>query len=177
VKVIPDASSRTLEGDMAPDDPVFSAPVLVLQRMSEQACLIYDREGRQIGAVQQGVHPKLRVTAADGRVLLDVTPPPMTVTDGAGAEVGRIVPEIVFGRTRFALRSGGRRCGSVHAADLRGWDFAVLDDAGTEVARITRTRGSPAGELGLAQPDHVLQVRRPLPHPLRELVVAATLTV
>jgi hypothetical protein len=162
---------------MAPDDPVFSAPVMVVQRKSEQADLIYDREGRRIGTVHRGVHPQIRVTGADGQVLLDVTLPPMTVTDGAGAEVGRIVTEIVFGRTRFALRSGDRRCGSVHAADLRGRNFVVLDDAGTEVANITRTRGGPAGAPAPTQPDHVLEVRRPLPHPLRELVVAAALTV
>jgi hypothetical protein len=160
-------------------DPVFSEPVLVVQRKTKQvdAALIYDRLGRRIAAVHRAVHPQLRVTGADGRVLLDVTPPPMTVTDGAGAEVGRIVPEIVFGRTRFALRSGDRRCGSVHAGDLRGWNFTVLDDAGTEVARITRTWDGLGGDLALMEHDHVLEIRRPLRHPLRGLVVAAVLTV
>ena len=175
---------------MAPDGPatggtLLTEPVLVVQREADPAATapgyrIHDQLGRRLAAVHRVGPHELRAVGADDRVLLRVTrlrEPPMSVTDAAGDEIGRIVRDDVFGRVRFALRSGDRHCGSVHADDLRGWNFAVLDHTGAEVARITRTWEGLADALVMTADDHVLQLRRPLPEPLRTLVVAAALAV
>jgi hypothetical protein len=122
------------------------------------------------------------VIGADSGVQIVLTPPAdqsgeVVVTNTAGNEVGRIARDDVFGRVRFALRSGGRRRGSIHADDLRGWNFAVLDQDGTEIARITKTWEGLGEALRATAHDHVLQVRRPVRDPLRTLVVAAALAV
>ena len=175
---------------MAPDGPatggpLLTEPVLVVQRevdpgADNAAYRIHDQRGRRLATVRRNGRHELRAVGADDRVLLRVTrlrEPSMGVTDVTGDDVGRIVREDVFGRVRFALCSGDRHHGSIHADDLRGWNFAVLDRAGAEVARITRAWEGLPETLVMTADDHVLQLRRPLPEPLRTLVVAAALAV
>ena len=173
-----------------PDRPgaggtVFTEPVLVVGCLAalidgRGECVVYDQRGRRLATVvQEGIHG-LRVVGANGRATLDISSPPespMIVVDAARREAGRIVRENVFGRPRFALGSGNRRCGSINAADLRGWNFSVLDDNGAEIARITRTWEGIADVLRMTAHDRVLQIRYVLPDPLRTLVVAAAFAV
>jgi hypothetical protein len=164
---------------------LLTEPILVVQRpvapVEDAEYVIYDRCARRLAAVRR-VLRQLHVVGADSGVQLVLTvvadpPGQVVVTGRAGHEVGRIVREDVFGRVRFILRVGGRQRGSIHGDDLRGWNYAVLDDAGNEIARITRTWEGLAEAMRTTAHDHVLQFRRPVRDPLRTLVVAGALAV
>ncbi|GIL33982.1 scramblase [Phycicoccus sp. DTK01] len=148
-----------------PESPLLTASVLVVnqkaklfERRAEYA--VFDENGHRVGAVHE-VDRSLRrkatggssngtyrfnVVDAEGRVVLALRRPKkvlkstMTVT-GANGVTGQIVQRNVgvFKGVRFALVSAGEDLGLIVPDDRREWDFAVNDNLGHEIARITKT--------------------------------------
>ena len=94
-----------------------------------------------------------------------------------GAPIGEVVQVNVFGRIRFDLVSQGRLVGAIQAENWRAWDFAIVDAAGTEVARIVKKWEGLARTLFTTADRYVVLVRYRLPEPLASMVLASALTV
>lgn len=82
-----------------------------------------------------------------------------------------------IGHARFRLEAGDQEIGSIHAENLRSWDFHVQDTTGGEIARITKTWAGWAKERFTKADNYVVEIHRPLEEPLRSLVIAAALAV
>ncbi len=185
---------------------LFTEPVLVVNQKAKLIELtneyaVYDQAGQLLGSVvevgQSGLRKaarlvssvdqflthKLEVRDARGVPQLLLTRPAKFVKSrvvvekpGVG-EVGQLVQENVFGKIRFGLYSAGRQVGSLNAQNWRAWDFQILDETGTEVARIRKTFEGVARTLFTTADNYVVQIHRPLQDPLLSLVVASALTV
>jgi uncharacterized protein YxjI len=185
---------------------LFTEPVLVVNQKAKlievnNEYAIYDRNGRQIGAVRQVgqstakkvmrvlasvdqfLTHKLQVVDMNGAPVLALTRPAkwvkskILVEDASGGELGRIVQENAIGKIHFGLHAGGRKVGSLNAENWRAWDFNITDEGGTEVARITKTWEGLAKTAFTTADNYVVQIHRPLEEPLRSLVVASALGV
>lgn len=185
---------------------IFSEAVLVVNQKAKLIELtneyaVYDQHGRQLGSVvqvgQSGLKKvarfvssvdqlmthKLEVRDAQGTPQMLLTRPAKlmksrVVVERPGyGEIGRLVQENVFGKIRFGLHSGGRSVGSLNAQNWRAWDFQILDETGTEVARIKKTFEGVAKTLFTTADNYVVTIHRQLADPLLSLVVAAALTV
>jgi hypothetical protein len=67
--------------------------------------------------------------------------------------------------------------GAIRAENVLAWNFSVVDESDTEVARISKTRAG-WGKAALTNADkYVVQIHRRLPDPLTRLVVAASLSI
>lgn len=185
---------------------IFTEPVLVVNQKAKlievnNEYAIFDQNGQQLGAVRQVgqsaakkvirvltsydqfMTHKLQVVDTQGNVLLAITRPAkvmkskVIVQDGAGNEVGQILQQNAIGKIRFSLEAGGRAYGMIAAENWRAWNFTVTDETGAEVARITKTWEGLAKTMFTTADNYVVQIHRPLPEPLRSLVVAAALAV
>lgn len=185
---------------------IFTEPVLVVNQKAKlievnNEYAIYDQNGSQIGAVRQVgqstakkvmrvltsydqfMTHKLQVVDMHGNVLLALTRPAkilksrVIVQDGHGQEIGQVTQQNAIGKIRFNLEAGGQVHGSINAENWRAWNFNIQDAAGTEVARITKTWEGLAKTMFTTADNFVVQVHRPLPEPLRSLVVASSLAV
>ena len=185
---------------------IFTEPVLVVNQKAKvieinNEYAIYDQHGTQIGAVRQVgqsaakkvlrvisnvdqfLTHKLQVVDVHGTVLLALTRPAklikskVIVQDGQGHEIGAIVQQNAIGKIRFNLEAGGQVYGSINAENWRAWNFNVADQAGNEVARITKTWEGLAKTMFTTADNFVVQIHRPLEEPLRSLVVASSLAV
>jgi uncharacterized protein YxjI len=185
---------------------LFTEPVLVVNQKAKlieinNEYAVYDQQGRQIGAVRQVgqstakkvlraltsvdqyLTHKLQVVDMAGNVVLALTRPAklvksrVIVQDGAGAEIGAIVQQNVFGKIGFSLESNGVPIGSMNAENWRAWNFNILDSSGAEVARITKTWEGLAKTMFTTADNYVVKIHRPLQEPLRSLVVASSLAV
>jgi uncharacterized protein YxjI len=185
---------------------LLTEPVLVVNQKAKlieitNQYAVYDQHGTQIGAVQQVgqstarkalrlltnvdqyLTHKLEVKDMAGAAVLTLTRPAkvfkstVVVGDATGAEVGRIVQENMVGKIRFRLEAAGQAMGSLNAENWRAWNFSIKDQAGVEVARITKTWAGLAAAAFTTADRYVVQIHRPLDEPLRSLVVAAALCV
>jgi uncharacterized protein YxjI len=184
---------------------LYDQPVLVVSQKTKLIELtneyaVYDAQGQQIGAVvqvgqsaakkalrfvsnlDQFLTHRLEVRDASGVVLVLTRPAKLVksrivVTRPDGAPVGEIVQANVFGKIRFDLVAGGQVVGAIQAENWRAWNFAILDAAGTEVARITKTWEGLARTLFTTADNYVVHVHFRLPEPLASLVIASALTV
>lgn len=162
---------------------------------------IYNRDGVQIGAVRQvgqNAFKKvvrvvssldqffthhLQVVDAGGNVVLSLTRPAkfvksrVVVNDGLGNQIGEVVQNNVFGKISFALMAGGQQVGSINAENWRAWNFNIQDAHGTEVARITKTFEGVLKTAFTTADNYVVEVHQDLADPLRQMVVAAALSV
>jgi len=162
---------------------------------------LHDPAGNQIGAVRQvgqnGFKKVLRflgnwdqyfthtfqVVDAAGAVVLGVTRPAkfiksrIVVHDTAGRQVGQIVQKNAIGKIRFDIEAQGVVIGRILAENWRAWNFRVEDNAGVEIARITKTFEGVLKTMFTMADNYVLQVHRPLQDPLRQLVFASALTI
>jgi uncharacterized protein YxjI len=162
---------------------------------------IFDSNGTQVGSVRQVGQSKLKkvvrflgdidqyfthkyqVVDATGQPVLLITRPAkfiksrVIVQDAVGAEVGQIVQQNVFGKIRFGFVVGGQEVGGIFAENWRAWNFAIKDAEGSEVARITKTFEGLLKTAFTTADNYVLQVHRPLPDPLRQMVYASAVTV
>ena len=188
------------------DGTLFGEPVLVVNQKAKlievnNEYAIFDQSGRQIGAVRQVGQSTLKkvmrvatnldqfmthtfqIVDAAGTVVMQVTRPAklvkskVLIADGAGRPIGEIRQENAIGKIRFGLFSGDFRLGSIRAENWRAWNFSIQDADDHEVARITKTWEGLAKTLFTTADNYVLQIHRPLPDPLRALVVASALTV
>jgi uncharacterized protein YxjI len=185
---------------------LFTEPVLVVNQKTKLIELtneygIFDQSGRRLGAVRQVgqstarkalrlvssldqfLTHRLQVVDADGAPVLALTRPAkvfksrIVVEDAEGRAVGEIVQENMVGKINFGLHADGRRVGAIKAENWRAWNFSITDDAGTEVARITKTWEGLAKTVFTTADNYVVQIHRPLDEPLRTLVVASALGV
>jgi uncharacterized protein YxjI len=161
---------------------------------------VYDLHGQQIGAVvqvgqsalkkaarfvsnlDQFLTHSLEVRDATGVVLVLTRPAKFVksrvqVARGNGQPLGEIVQANVFGKIRFDLVVNGQVVGAIQAENWRAWDFAIVDAAGTEVARITKRWEGLARTLFTTADKYVVHVHFTLPDPLASMVIAAALTV
>ncbi|MFF3846172.1 phospholipid scramblase-related protein [Streptomyces sp. NPDC002328] len=185
---------------------LFSEPVLVVNQKAKLIELtneykVMDQQGNQLGSVvqvgqsalrkvlrflasvDQFLTHKLEIRDAYGQPVLLLTRPRkflksrVIVTRPDGQQVGEIVQQNVFGKINFAMNANGQRIGAIKAENWRAWNFAIVDHADNEVARITKTWEGLAKTLFTTADNYVLQVHYQLPDPLLSLVVATALTV
>jgi uncharacterized protein YxjI len=185
---------------------LFTEPVLVVNQKAKlievnSEFAIFDQGGRQIGAVRQVgqstakkvmrvftsvdqfMTHKFQVVDMAGAPVLALTRPAkfvkskIIVQDGGGNEIGQIVQENAIGKIHFGLHADGRRIGSLNAENWRAWNFNIADEAGTEVARMTKTWEGLAKTMFTTADNYVVQIHRPLDEPLRSLVLASALGV
>jgi uncharacterized protein YxjI len=185
---------------------IFTEPILVVNQKAKlievvNQYAVFDQSGNQIASVNevgqstakkalrvltnfdQFLTHRLEIRDNAGGVLLQLTRPgkvfksTVIVSDGLGAELGRIVQENVFGKIRFDLQVGGSTVGSIKAENWRAWNFSIEDHTGTEVARITKTWEGLAKTMFTTADNYVVQMHRPLQQPLLAMVVASALSV
>ncbi len=185
---------------------VFTESVLVVNQKAKllevtNQYSVYDQNGTQIAAVtevgqstlkkavrvlssyDQFFTHRLEVRDMSGRPQLLVTRPAKLLKSkviverpGVG-EVGRLVQLNAIGKIRFGLMAGDRQVGELRAENWRAWDFAIVDETGTEVARIKKTFEGLAKTMFTTADNYVIRIHRPLEDPLLSLVVASALTV
>ncbi|MGW0413127.1 phospholipid scramblase-related protein [Streptomyces collinus] len=185
---------------------LFTEPVLVVNQKAKLIELtneykVMDQNGRELGAVtevgqsvlrkilrfvsslDQFLTHKLEVRDAHGQPQLVLTRPAkffksrVLVTRPDGSPVGEIVQQNMIGKINFAMNADGRQVGAIKAENWRAWNFAIVDHADNEVARITKTWEGLAKTLFTTADNYVLQIHYQLPEPLLSLVVATALTV
>lgn len=185
---------------------LFSEPVLVVNQKAKLIELtneykVMDQQGNQLGSVvqvgqsalrkvlrfvasiDQFMTHRLEIRDAHGRPVLLLTRPRkflksrVIVTRPDGQPVGEIVQQNIFGKINFAINAGGGQVGAIKAENWRAWNFAIVDHADNEVARITKTWEGLAKTLFTTADNYVLQIHYQLPEPLLSLVVATALTV
>lgn len=185
---------------------VFDQSVLVVNQKAKLIELnneyaVYDQSGTQIGAIRQVgqsalkkvvrflgsvdqfMTHSLQLVDMGGNILLTVTRPAkfakskVHITDGAGNHLGSIIQQNMIGKIRFSLEAGGQSVGSLNGENWRAWNFNLQDEAGNEVARITKTWEGLAKTMFTTADNYVLQIHAPLADPMRSLVVASAVSV
>jgi uncharacterized protein YxjI len=185
---------------------LFSEPVLVVNQKAKLIELtneykVMDQNGNLIGSVteigqstlkkalrfvsslDQFMTHKLEIRDAYGQPQLVLTRPAkimksrVIVSRPDGSPVGEIVQQNMIGKINFALNANGQQIGAIKAENWRAWNFAIVDHADNEVARITKTWEGLARTMFTTADNYVLQIHYQLPEPLLSLVVATALTV
>jgi uncharacterized protein YxjI len=190
-------------GSAPPSASLLAEPVLIVRQKLKLVELrnrygVFDRQGRQIGAVEQVTQSPLaflarRFTSWDvalpmileirgpaGPELL-VTKPWFTwrcqVSRADGVPLGQIVKQIRLGKARFALLDPrGAPLGEVRAENWRAKDFSVRDGGGQQVARVTK-KWAGLRELFTDADTYVVEVSPAAVDPLRSLAVASCLVI
>ncbi|MEU9283448.1 phospholipid scramblase-related protein [Streptomyces sp. NPDC048275] len=185
---------------------LFTEPVLVVNQKAKLIELtneykVMDQQGNQLGSVvqvgqsalkkilrfvasiDQFMTHKLEIRDAYGQPVLLLTRPRkfmksrVIVTRPDGSPVGEIVQQNMIGKINFAINANGQQVGAIKAENWRAWNFAIVDHADNEVARITKTWEGLAKTMFTTADNYVLQIHFQLPEPLLSLVVATALTV
>ncbi|WP_405975122.1 phospholipid scramblase-related protein [Streptomyces sp. NBC_00988] len=185
---------------------LFSEPVLVVNQKAKLIELtneykVMDQNGNVIGSVDevgqstlkkalrfvssldQFMTHRLEIRDAYGQPQLVLTRPAkimksrVIVSRPDGSPVGEIVQQNMIGKINFALNANGQQIGAIKAENWRAWNFAIVDHADNEVARITKTWEGLAKTMFTTADNYVLQIHYQLPEPLLSLVVATALTV
>ena len=185
---------------------LFTEPVLVVNQKAKLIELtneytVMDQNGRQIGSVteigqsalkkvarfvsslDQFMTHRLEIRDAYGQPQLVLTRPAkffksrVEVSRPDGSPVGEIVQQNMIGKINFAMNANGQQVGAIKAENWRAWNFAIVDHAENEVARITKTWEGLAKTMFTTADNYVLQIHYQLPEPLLSLVVATALTV
>ncbi|QKW10197.1 DUF2510 domain-containing protein [Streptomyces sp. NA04227] len=185
---------------------LFTEPVLVVNQKAKLIELtneysVFDQQGRTLGSVvqvgqstlkkvarfvasvDQFMTHRLEIRDANGQPQLVLTRPRkfmksrVIVERPDGQPLGEIVQQNVIGKINFAIMAGGQQIGAIKAENWRAWNFAIVDHADNEVARITKTWEGLAKTLFTTADNYVLQIHYQLPEPLHSLVVATALTV
>ncbi len=138
---------------------------------------------RLVSSIDQFMTHHLEITDAAGQVVLKITRPrkviksTVVVSDGQDREIGRVVQQNMVGKINFGLEANGHPLGAIKAENWRAWNFRIEDNAGNEIARITKTWEGLAKTMFTTADNYVLQVHhRPL-EPLNSLVVASALSI
>ena len=185
---------------------LFTEPVLVVNQKAKLIELtneykVMDQHGNQLGSVtevgqsalkkvvrflssiDQFMTHKLEIRDAHGQPQLLLTRPAkvfksrVVVERPDGSPVGEIVQQNMIGKINFAMNVNGRQVGAIKAENWRAWNFAIVDHADNEVARITKTWEGLAKTMFTTADNYVLQIHYQLPEPLLSLCVATALTV
>ena len=185
---------------------LFSEPILVVNQKAKllevsAQYTVFNQQGTPVGFVNQVgqnamkkairvltnfdqfMTHKFQITDPAGNVLLQLTRPAkvfkstIVVSDGNGAEIGKIVQENMIGKIHFALQAGGSVLGHIRAENWRAWNFKIEDHTGTEVARITKTWEGMMKTMFTTADNYVVQIHQQLSGPLQAMVVASALSV
>lgn len=185
---------------------LFTEPVLVVNQKAKliemtNEYAVFDQHGNAIGTVvqvgqstakkvlrlvsslDQYMTHKLEIRDAYGQPQLVLTRPAKFIKSKVlverpdGQPVGEIVQQNAIGKINFALVVNGQQIGAIKAENWRAWNFAIVDHADTEIARITKTWEGLAKTMFTTADNYVLQIHQQLPDPLLSLVVATALTV
>jgi uncharacterized protein YxjI len=185
---------------------LFTEPVLVVNQKAKlievtNEYKVMDQNGNQIGSVtevgqgalkkvlrfvsslDQFMTHRLEIRDAYGQPQLLLTRPAkffkskVVVSRPDGSPVGEIVQQNMIGKINFAMNANGQKVGAIKAENWRAWNFAIVDHADNEVARITKTWEGLAKTMFTTADNYVLQIHYQLPEPLLSLVVATALTV
>ena len=185
---------------------LFTEPVLVVNQKAKLIELrnqysVFDKNGQRIASVNeigqgalrklvrlftkwdQFLTHRLEITDPQNRVIMRLVRPSkvfksrVIVSGADGAELGQIVQMNVFGKIRFDLTTGGRTVGRIQAENWRAWNFRIEDEAGTEIARITKTWEGALKTMFTTADNYVVQIHTVLPQPLNSLVVASALSI
>ncbi len=185
---------------------LFTEPVLVVNQKAKLIELtneykVMDQHGNQVGSVtqvgqsalrkivrflwsiDQFMKIKLEIRDAHGQPVLLLTRPGkifksrVIVERPDGSPVGEIVQQNMIGKINFAMMVNGQQVGAIKAENWRAWNFAIVDHAENEVARITKTWEGLAKTMFTTADNYVLQIHYQLPEPLLTLVLATALTV
>jgi uncharacterized protein YxjI len=190
-------------GSAPPSASLLAEPVLIVRQKLKLVELrnrygVFDRQGRQIGAVEQVTQSPLaflarlftswdvtlpmilEIRGPAGPELL-VTKPWFTwrcqVSRADGVPLGQIVKQIRLGKARFALLDPrGAPLGEVRAENWRAKDFSVRDGGGQQVARVTK-KWAGLRELFTDADTYVIEVSPAAVDPLRSLAVASCLVI
>lgn len=205
-KIAQQAQSRTGGPIAGGGGTLFTEPVLVVNQKAKlievvNEYAVFDQHGRQLGAVaqigQSGLAKaarlltkydqffqiRLEVRDHTGNTVMRLHRPAkfiksrVVVERPDGSPIGEIIQENVFGKIKFGMVANGYQVGSLNAQNWRAWNFAILDHAGNEVAKITKTWAGLASSLFTTADKYVVQFHTRLPDPLLSMVVAAALTV
>ncbi|AZS75522.1 Scramblase [Streptomyces lydicus] len=185
---------------------LFTEPVLVVNQKAKLIEVtneygVFDQHGNSLGAVvqvgqstakkvlrvvsslDQYMTHKLEIRDAYGQPQLVLTRPAKFIKSKVivqrpdGSPVGEIVQQNAIGKINFAMMVNGQQIGAIKAENWRAWNFAIVDHADTEIARITKTWEGLAKTMFTSADNYVLQIHQQLPDPLLSLVVATALTV
>jgi uncharacterized protein YxjI len=190
-------------GSAPPSASLLAEPVLIVRQKLKLVELrnrygVFDRQGRQIGAVEQVTQSPLaflarlftswdvalpmilEIRGPAGPELL-VTKPWFTwrcqVSRADGVPLGQIVKQIRLGKARFALLDPrGAPLGEVRAENWRAKDFSVRDGGGQQIARVTK-KWAGLRELFTDADTYVVEVSPAAVDPLRSLAVASCLVI
>jgi uncharacterized protein YxjI len=190
-------------GSAPPSASMLAEPVLIVRQKLKLVELrnrygVFDRQGRQIGAVEQVTQSPLaflarlftswdvalpmilEIRGPAGPELL-VAKPWFTwrcqVSRADGVPLGQIVKQIRLGKARFALLDPrGAPLGEVRAENWRAKDFSVRDGGGQQVARVTK-KWAGLRELFTDADTYVVEVSPAAVDPLRSLAVASCLVI
>ncbi|MGG7570089.1 phospholipid scramblase-related protein [Streptomyces sirii] len=185
---------------------LFTEPVLVVNQKAKlievtNEYSVFDQHGNTIGSVvqvgqstakkvlrvvsslDQYMTHKLEIRDGYGQPQMVLTRPAKFIKSKViverpdGSPVGEIVQQNAIGKINFAMMVNGQQIGAIKAENWRAWNFAIVDHADTEVARITKTWEGLAKTMFTTADNYVLQIHHQLPDPLLSLVVATALTV
>ncbi|MET9297658.1 phospholipid scramblase-related protein [Streptomyces sp. NPDC003077] len=185
---------------------LFTEPVLVVNQKAKLVEVtneysVYDQNGNTLGTVvqvgqstarkvlrfvssiDQYLTHRLEIRDAYGQPQLVLTRPAKFIKSKViverpdGQPVGEIVQQNAIGKINFAMMANGQQVGAIKAENWRAWNFAIVDHADTEIARITKTWEGLAKTMFTTADNYVLQIHQQLPDPLLSLVVATALTV
>lgn len=188
------------------DDSLFTAPTLVVNQKAKLIELtneykVFDEHGTQLGSVvevgQSGLKKAMRFVSSfdqfmthrlevrdrSGQPQLVLTRPAKFVKSTVivarpdGQEIGKIAQQNAFGKIRFDLVTSYGVVGAIQAENWRAWNFAITDQSGREVARITKTWEGLAKTMFTTADNYVVHVHERLSDPLLSLVVASALSV
>ncbi len=190
-------------GSAPPSASLLAEPVLIVKQKLKLVELrnrygVFDRQGRQIGAVEQVTQSPLAFLArlftswdVALPMLLEIRGPAgpellvakpwftwrCQVSRADGVPLGQIVKQIRLGKARFALLDPrGAPLGEVRAENWRAKDFSVRDGGGQQVARVTK-KWAGLRELFTDADTYVVEVSPAAVDPLRSLAVASCLVI
>ncbi|OON81797.1 phospholipid scramblase-related protein [Streptomyces tsukubensis] len=138
---------------------------------------------RFFAAIDQFLTHRLEIRDAHGHPQLLLSRPAkifksrVIVSRPDGQQVGEIAQQNMIGKIDFALKADGQQVGAIKAENWRAWNFSIVDQSGTEIARITKTWEGLAKTMFTTADNYVLQIHFQLPEPMLSLVLAAALTV
>jgi uncharacterized protein YxjI len=193
----------SLCGKVAGMSDLLSRNVLVINQKAKLIELtdeyrIRDEEGNDIGSIReegqsvvkkavrlvsdldQFLTHRLAVYDRDGTKVVELLRPRkimksrVEITDGQGLPVGTIVQKNVLGKKRFALESTtGELLGAINAENWRAWDFAIEDQTGAEVGRITKKWAGLLKEGFTTADNYVLEISGQVSRELRLMMLGS----
>jgi uncharacterized protein YxjI len=191
----------------AEDGTILGASILVMDQLPkvlevETAYELFGSDAQPLGAVRQvgqGSAKRLfRVITAfdqyfthhfemedlEGQDVLRLTRPAklfysrVHVFDGHDRFLGTIRQDNMLWKINFKLLDpAGNLVGWLRAGNVRAWDFHIEDARGREVATVVKS-WEGWGRTAFTRADrYVLRIHEPLPHGMRQLVLATPLTI